>query len=122
MDVEGFTENIFKIDPKILYVGIVDNEFRLLQSRIREGIRQITPEQTLRDFISMVPPVVMGGVGKLQPFLGQVSGLTIRYEKIVMALYPIAQYVVIVSFDPQVETPFMTKIGESIKKVMSQLL
>jgi len=121
LDINWIVESVFKIDKKIRYVGIVDREFRLIQSRMRVGIKSITSDQTDRDFISIVPPVIVNGLEKLQPTCGKLSGLTVRYEGVVLSLYPIAQYVVVISFEPDTETPFLDKIGDSVRKIMSQV-
>jgi len=42
MDAQKFAEEAFRVDPRIRYVGIVDNEFHILFSKMREGVQSVT--------------------------------------------------------------------------------
>jgi hypothetical protein len=84
MNAEAFVQEMFKVDSALRYVGIVDSEYRVLVSRQREGPPSLTSDETTRNFISIVPQIIIDSVEKLSPFLGQVSGITAHYEKVLM--------------------------------------
>jgi hypothetical protein len=56
-------------------------EYRVLASEQREGVTSLTPEETERNFISIVPQIIVESVEKLSPFLGPVEGITAHYQK-----------------------------------------
>jgi len=122
LDIESIVEDLFKIDKNIRYVGVVDEEFRLLASSMREGKKTMTSEQFDREFMSVVPPVIVGGAHRLREFCGALKGMVIRYEKVAVAFYPIAHYVAILSLEPEVEMPFLDKTAAAVQEVMKRIL
>jgi len=83
LDIESIVDDLLKIDKKVRYVAMADEEFRLLASRMREGRTTMTPDQVLREFMSVVPPVIIRGAQRLHEFVGPLKGMQIRYEGVV---------------------------------------
>jgi hypothetical protein len=100
-------ERILGIHPNIRYVGIVDNEYHLLESRQREGIDSIAPEQVERNFISIVPPIIVDAVRKLEPYCGTTRTVSIRYDKLLLIFY-----------QTEAKTPFLDKIASDLGKIV----
>jgi hypothetical protein len=67
MDAEKFADEVFKIDVGIRYVEIVDAQYRVLVSMMRTGIGSLTSAKTERDFVSIMPPIIVDAVEKLEP-------------------------------------------------------
>jgi len=122
MNVEKFAEETFKIDPKLRYVGIVDNQYNILLSEMREGVQSVTTEDQERRFVQIVPPIIVDAVEKLEPILGKVESIRVRYEKMVLVFFRMENLVVILSFDPDVPTPFGTSISNAIGEVGARYL
>ena len=122
MDIESVVDDLLKIDKSVRYVAVVDEDFRLLASRMGEGKATITSEQFDREFMPVVPPVIVGGAKKLKEFCGPMKGMMIRYEKVVVALYSVARYIAIISFEPEVETPFMDRTTDAVDAIMKRIL
>ena len=70
MNANKFAEEAFRMDSRIRYVAIVDRQFHVLVSRMREGVASITPEEDDRHFVQLIPPILLDAVEKLTPLLG----------------------------------------------------
>lgn len=109
---------IFEIDARIRYVGIVDMGYRVLASEMRRGMTSLTSMEADRNFVSIVPRAMVDGAQKLEPDCGSMQIMTIRYQKVVVAIYRTLEYVVMLSFDPSVDTPFSTQLTEKLKAIL----
>jgi len=74
------------------------------------------------NFVSIVPQIIVESVDKLTAFLGKVRGITAHYEKALLVFYKFANMVVVISFKPEVATPFYNRITEAFEKHSSQYL
>ncbi len=122
MNVEKFAEEAFRKDNRIRYVGIVDNEFHILFSKMREAVQSLTTEEQERNFVQLMPPIIVDAVEKMQPLLGKFDTVTVRYEKVLLVFFRMNSLVVTLSFDPNVTTPFISSLSESIRKLESLYL
>ena len=122
MDPEKFVEEAFKRDTRIRYVGIIDNQFHIVLSKMREGVQSITTEEQERNFVQLMPPIIVDAVEKLQPLLGKLDNVTVRYQKVLMVFFRIQNFTVVLSFNPDVSTPFISSLSQTIQTISSHLL
>ena len=122
MDARAFAREMLKSDPTIRFVAVVTNEYNVLAAEQREGIPRLTSEDMERNFVSIVPQIIVESVDKLTAFLGKVRGITAHYEKALLVFYKFANMVVVISFKPEVATPFYSRITEAFEKHSSQYL
>jgi len=122
MNPETFVQEMFKVDRSIRYIAIVDNEYHVLVSTQREGVPSFATDEATRNFVSIVPQIIVESVHKLSQFLGEVSGVTAHYQKALVVFYPFGNLVVVISFQAGVETPFYDRIAEAFKKLSLQHL
>jgi hypothetical protein len=122
MDAERFIEEMFKAEPEIRYIAIVNEQYQILASKQREGVPSLTSDETERNFTSIVPRIIVESVEKLAPFLGPVGGITAHYEKVLVIFYRTDNLVVVISIQPQVETPFYNRITEAFTKYSARHL
>lgn len=122
MNTEAFIHELFKFDSTIRYIAIVDTEYHVLASRQREGVESYTSEETARRFVSIVPQIIVESVEKLSPFLGGAAGITAHYQKALVLFYPLGNLIVIISFQPEQETPFYDRITRTFRKLGEQYL
>jgi hypothetical protein len=122
MDTDGFVQEMFKAEPEIRYVAIVNDQYEILASTQREGVPSLTPEETSRNFVSIVPQIIVDAVEKLAPYLGPVGGITAHYEKALVIFYRVENLIVILSFEPEVETPFYDRLTLEFKKNSARYL
>ena len=116
LDVKGVTENIFKLDDRIRYVAILNRKYDLLESKMRDGVSSLTPEQTDRDFVKMAAPLMIDSAEKLRPFCGGVRRLTVRYDKVFLAMYRTALHLLILSLETSVDQALLDEIGNAVRK------
>jgi len=122
MDTDGFIQEMFKADARIRYIAIVNTQYEILASKQREGVPSFTPEETSRNFVSIVPQIIVDAVEKLAPFLGPVGGITAHYEKALVIFYRSENLIVVLSFEAQVETPFYDRLTQSFKNYSARYL
>ena len=122
MDAKKFAEEALKKDSRIRYVAIVDRQFNVLVSQMREGVASLTPADSDRNFVQLMPPIILDAVEKLAPLLGSVESVTVRYEKVLLVFFSKGNYVVVLSFNPDVSRPFMSSLTEFIQSLASQYL
>jgi hypothetical protein len=100
MDLKSLIEKIFEVDNNIRYVAIADSKYQLIESKMRETIPTLTSDKIDAAFFSWVPPVMIEGVSKLSPYVGPVTSVTIRYEKLLAVCIPVEKYVVALTLNP----------------------
>lgn len=117
MDLETLAEYVFETDRNIRYVAVLDKtRDRFLLSEMRKGVVSVTEEQTDRETMSMYPPIILRAVERLEPHLGSFTGIMVRYQKVVLVFYRLARYMVIISFQSTVQTLFLERVGEVIRR------
>jgi hypothetical protein len=114
---EKTISRIFDIDERIRYVGIVDTQYRVVASKMRPGISSLTPTEVDWNFISIAPRTMLDSAQTLESNCGPFQIMTIRYRKVMIAIYRGEQHIVMLSFDPSVETPFLRKLTEELGRV-----
>jgi len=117
LDMKPVAENIFKLDKRIRYVAILNPKYDLLESKMREGVSSLTPAQTDRDFMKMAAPLMIDSADKLRPFCGSMRRLTVRYDKVFLAMYRTAIHLLILSLEPQVDQALLDEIGNAVRKL-----
>lgn len=122
MDAEAFIHEMFKAESTIRYIAVVDTEYHILASKQREGVPSLTSEETERNFMSIIPQIIVDSVNKLTPFLGDVGGITAHYQNALLIFYRIENLIVIISFQPEQATPFYDKITEAFRKLSAKHL
>ena len=115
MDVKKFAQEAFRRDERIRYVGIVDSQYHVLLSVMREGVASVSDEEDDRRFIQIMPPILVDAAEKLQVLLGALESVTIRYEKVLIVFFRIKNLIIILSYDPKVTTPFVSAVSDLIR-------
>jgi hypothetical protein len=111
------TDTIFKLDKRIRYIAILNHQYGLLESRMREGVSSLTPAQTDRDFITIATPLIVDAAEKLRPFCGSIKRVALRYDKVLLVFYRTAAHLVVLSLEPGVEEALLDEIGNSVRKL-----
>jgi hypothetical protein len=62
---------------------------------------------------------VVDAVEKMQPLLGKFDTVTVRYDKVLLVFFRMGNLVVTLSFDPNVTTPFISSLSESMRALDS---
>ena len=122
LDLDSFVSELLGIDASIRYVAVVNNEYHLLASKQKQGVPSFTTGETDRNFMSIMPPIIVDAVEKLRPFLGELQGVSVRYEKSLLIFHRAGNLIVVMGFGPEVLTPFLTKIGKEFEKLKKQYM
>ena len=115
MDVEKFAEEAFKRDNRIRYVGIVDNEHNVLLSKMRDGIDSVFTSEDRHNYVQLMPLIIIDAAEKLQRVLGNLESVTVRYEKLLFAFFRVKRVIVLLSYNPDVTTPFISASSDLIQ-------
>ena len=115
---ERAVERIFNLDPAVRYVGIVDLDYHVILSKMRPGFSSLTPTEVDWNFISMVPKLMVDGAQGLENDCGPLRLITVRYRKVMLAIYRGTRHIVMLSFEPTIETPFQDKLATGLESIV----
>jgi hypothetical protein len=114
---KGIADVIFGLDKRIRYVAILNHQYDLLESKMREGTTSLTPAQTDREFMTIAAPVMVGAAEKLKPFCGSMRRVVVRYDRVLLVFYRTLVNLVVLSLEPSVDEALLDKIGSSVKQL-----
>ena len=114
---KGIADVIFGLDKRIRYVAILNHQYDLLESKMREGTTSLTPAQTDREFMTIAAPVMVGAAEKLKPFCGSMRRVVVRYDRVLLAFYRTLVNLVVLSLELSADEALLDKIGSSVKQL-----
>jgi len=121
LNAQKFTQKILEIEPKVLYVAVVDSRAgTVLANEIRKGASLYYPAQYIHDFVMISPALVIGALEKLKPALGRIASVMVRYEKRVLLFSQHDDMIVVLGFEETIPTPFTNSMTELIRKVAQE--
>jgi hypothetical protein len=101
MEPGQIVDTIFSIDENIRYVGIVgpgpDRETKI--SRMREGTKSPTPEEQDREFIQMIPEIILELCEKLEADLGEIRYSLLCFHRLTLMLFKTPEYVIVMGLE-----------------------
>jgi hypothetical protein len=75
-------EAVFRLHPKIRFVGLSSKEGEVVFSEQRNGTATFSPAEADRAFVQMGSLILMGVCERLSPWTGPVGSVVINYEKV----------------------------------------
>ena len=111
-------ERIFNLDAAVRYVGISDLDYHVVLSKMRPGLSSLTSTEVDWDFLSMVPKLMVDSAQKLEDNCGPLRIINIRYRKVMVTIYRGTRHIVMLSFDPTIETPFLSKLAINLESII----
>ncbi|MGA2783088.1 MAG: hypothetical protein ABSF09_00115 [Candidatus Bathyarchaeia archaeon] len=114
---KSIADIIFGLDKRIRYVAILNHQYDLLESKMREGTASLTPAQTDREFMTIAAPVMVGAAEKLKPFCGTIRRVAVRYDRVLLVFYRTLVNLVVLSLEPSVDEVLLDKIGNSVRQL-----
>lgn len=78
-------------------------------------------EEKRRDFLSIAAPIVAEALEKVEPILGQLRWMSLRYEKYVSLATRVGDLFLLLGFEPDVQTPFITRTIQRFEKLSEYL-
>jgi hypothetical protein len=77
----------------------------------------MTTDEEGHNFIQLMPPILVDAAEKIQHLLGKLESVTIRYEKILLVFFRIDSVVVVLSYNPDVTTPFISAVSAMMQEL-----
>ena len=114
---KGIADVIFGLDKRIRYVAILNHQYDLLESKMREGTTSLTPAQTDREFMTIAAPVMVDAAEKLKHFCGSMRRVVVRYDRILLVFYRTLVNLVVLSLELSADEALLDKIGSSVKQL-----
>ena len=104
VDPKELADKIFSIDRSIRYVGIIGPapKYELLESRMRENVKSLTPKNADSDFVEIIPEIILGAAGKLGKDLGAIAYSLIRYRNVTLVFFKASEYTITLSIEPEI--------------------
>jgi hypothetical protein len=84
---------------------------------MREDVESILTEEQDRNFFQLMPPIIIDAVEKVQPLLGKLDNVTVQYEKLLIVFFRVQNFTVVLSFNPDVSTPFIISLSEAMRTI-----
>jgi hypothetical protein len=114
MNPEQIADTIFSINDKIRYVGVVGKspEYDIKLSRMREGVESRGSDEKVREFIELIPDLILGMAQKLEDDLGKIRYSLLCFQQLTLMLFRMPEYAIVLSLEPGT---FASPIFERIK-------
>jgi hypothetical protein len=121
LNAQKFAMSILEQEPKVLFVAVVESRAdTVLASEMRKGASLYYPAQYIHDFVMIAPALVMGALEKLQPALGAITSVMVRYERRVLLFSRIDDLIAVLGFEESISTPFADQMAELIRRVAKE--
>ena len=101
MEPRQIVDTIFGADKNVRYVGVVDprHDYEVKESRMREGVKSITPDESDREFVQFIPEMILAMADKLEGHTGKIKYSLLCFESVTLMLFKAAEYVVVMSLE-----------------------
>ena len=118
MDPKQIVDAIFSVDMSIRYVGLVGPgpDYDIKASRTREGVESLTPRDKDREFIQVVPKIILGMTERLEDNLGKIRYSMLCFQKLTLVFFETPEYVIVMSLEAGT---YVKPIFERVKSLLS---
>ena len=122
MDAQKFAKRILDVEPRALYVGVVDSRSNtVIADEFRNGAHLYYPKEYVHNFMMVAPAIAMESLERLKPGLGVITSTLIRYEKRVLLFSRCEDMIVVLGFDVSVPTSFPDSMSKLIRTVAKEV-
>ena len=78
----------------------------------------MTPSELDWNFVSMAPKIMVNSAQRLEENCGPLQIMSVRYRRVLLAIYRSSQHIVMLSFESTVESPFLNKLAKGLESIM----
>ena len=111
-------EDVFRIHPKIRWVGLTTERGEVVFSRMRPGIESFTPDEDDR-FLLQFGAILMNGITqRSDPWLGRSEYMAIAYEKTTQLILRLGERYLAMTVEKSVQPNEIEQIANSIRAVV----
>jgi hypothetical protein len=117
MDPEQIADTIFSVDKNIRYVGVVSKgpEYDVKISRMRQDLESRGSDEKVREFIELIPDLILGMAQKLEDDLGKIRYSLLCFQQLTLMLFRTPEYAIVLSLEAGT---FARPIFERIKTAL----
>jgi len=117
MDPEQIADAIFSVDNNIRYVGVVGKgpDYDVKVSRMRQGLESRGSDDKVREFIELIPDLILGMAQKLEDDLGKIRYSLLSFQQLTLMLFRTPEYAIVLSLEAGT---FARPIFERIKTTL----
>ncbi len=117
MDPEQIADTIFSVDKNIRYVGVVSKgpDYDVKVSRMRQGLESSGSDDKVREFIELIPDLILGMAQKLEDDLGKIRYSLLCFQQLTLMLFRTPEYAIVLSLEAGT---FARPIFERIKTTL----
>ena len=84
-------ERVFNLHPKIRWTGLATNQGDVVFSRMRPGVKSLSPEAFDEAFMQLGPLLLRGVCERLGPWAGPLETVTSSYKKVILIVTSIGK-------------------------------
>jgi len=117
MDREQIADAILSVDKNIRYVGVVGKgpDYDVKVSRMRQGLESRGSDDKVREFIELIPDLILGMAQKLEDDLGKIRYSLLCFRQLTLMLFRTPEYAIVLSLEAGT---FARPIFERIKTTL----
>ena len=117
MDPEQIADTIFSVDKNIRYVGVVGKgpDYDIKVARMRQGLESRGSDEKVREFIELIPDLILGMARKLEDDLGKIRYSLLCFQQLTLMLFRTPEYAIVLSLEAGT---FARPIFERIKTTL----
>jgi len=101
MDPEQIADTIFSVDRNIRYVGVVGKgpDYDVKVSRMRQDLESHGSDDKVREFIELIPDLILGMAQKLEDDLGKIRYSLLCFQQLTLMLFRTPEYAIVLSLN-----------------------
>jgi len=120
--IKSRADLVLQFNPAIRYVAIIDFSNKVIECKEQDTFSLALSPETLRDFVSIAPLLVMGALGhKLESSCGRLGFVVGRFEKALVAIYQLHSGMVVL-VTSIIEMKQLHEIATFLKKMEESVL
>ena len=109
-------EDVFKIHPKIRWVGLASEHGEVIFAKQREGLKSLSPEDAERSFMQMGPLLVTSICERMSPWGGPVGSIIVNYEKVTSLIMKVKDGYLALTVEKEQASQSILEITKSLQK------
>jgi len=101
MEPRQIVDTILSVDKNIRYVGVVGPgpDHKVKASRMREGVKSLTPEQEDQEFIRNIPETILGLCRRVEDDLGKVRYSMLCFHRVTLMFFKTHGDIIVMSLE-----------------------
>lgn len=101
MGPEQIADTIFSVHKNMRYVGVVGKspDYNVKVSRMRQGLKSRGSDEKVREFIELIPDLILGIAQKLEDDPGKIRYSLPCFQQLTLMLFRTPEYAIVPSLE-----------------------